>query len=218
MRRRRGVALAAAALLLLGIAASGPLHRVVARWTAAAGGLLAAHPTLGAGVFVGLSALAAMVTFFSSAALVPTAIEAWGPFASLALLWAGWIGGGVTAYGLARFLGRPAVRRIASARSLGRFEAVISKGTPFGVVLLVQLAVPSEIPGYLFGLARLPFPRFVAALALAELPYALATVYASGAFLQRRLVPMAIGMAAAAILGSTAWRRLRSHIADGQAP
>jgi uncharacterized membrane protein YdjX (TVP38/TMEM64 family) len=70
------------------------------------------------------------------------------------------------------------------------------------LVLLLQLALPSEIPGYLLGLLRYRFWRYIAALALAELPYALATVYIGASFIERRTYALvAVGIAVAAFAG-----------------
>jgi uncharacterized membrane protein YdjX (TVP38/TMEM64 family) len=99
------------------------------------------------------SALSAMIAFFSTAVITPIAVETWGAGASIALLWTGWMLGGVCAYGIGRSLGRPVVRALTSHDALDRFENRISSRAPFGLVLLFQLAMPSEVPGYVLGIA-----------------------------------------------------------------
>ncbi len=209
--RRRAVVLALIAAGLLAIVAIGPFHEELVRWIAAAGELLGRHPVLGMVVFILLAAASAMVAFVSSAVLLPAALEVWSEPVCVALLWVGWIGGGMLAYLIAKQLGRPAVRRLASSRALERFEKLVSSRTSFGMVLLFQLGVPSEIPGYLFGLARYPVLRFLGALAIAELPYALVTVYAGSAFVARRMVPLLVLMAATAVIGIVAFQAVRRH-------
>jgi uncharacterized membrane protein YdjX (TVP38/TMEM64 family) len=59
-------------------------------------------------------------------------------------------------------------------------------------MLLVQLAIPSDLASYLFGLVRCRFAVFAAALALAEIPYALGAVYLGASFLHRRILPLAV--------------------------
>lgn len=206
---RRAAGLMVVAMVLVGVAAIGPLHRVFSAWLASAGPLLVAHPVAGMALFVLLAALSAMVAFLSSALLLPAALHVWSEPACVALLWLGWIVGGTVAYYIAKYLGRPAVRALGSAKGLGRYEAIVRGKSSFGMVLLFQLAVPSEIPGYLFGLAGYSFPRFIAALALAELPYALASVYAGSAFMSRRLVPLVVLLTLAAILAAGSFRVLR---------
>lgn len=192
-------------LLLLGglglLASSGAFQSFLERILAATGPIVAEHPFWGAALFVLLSALSAMLAFFSSAVLVPVAIRTWGEVVCVFLLWLGWILGGACAYGLARFWGRPVVRRLASRDLLARYEERISRHSSWGLVLLFQLAVPSEIPGYVLGLARYGLRRYLTILALAELPYAVGTVYLGSSLLARRTFVL-LGLGALGILFS----------------
>lgn len=162
---------------------------------------MAAHPVLGATVFVALSALSAMLAFFSAMVIVPIAVFTWGQPLSMTLLWLGWTLGGMFAYGIGRSLGRPIVVALISSSALERFENRISNRLPFGLILLFQFAVPSEVPGYLLGLVRYPFGKFMLALSLVELPFAVATIYLGASFLDRR-VGVLIGLAAVGTLAS----------------
>lgn len=207
--RRRAFQLAVVAVGLLAVAAIEPLHDVFSTWLTKAGALLSAHQTAGALLFIALAAGSAMLAFFSSAVLLPPALEVWSEATCLGMLWLGWILGGVLAYLIGKYLGRPAMRSLGSSRALDKYEAMITAKTSLGIALLFQLAIPSEIPGYLFGMARYRFPKFLAALGLAELPYAVATVYASSAFLNRQLVPLVLLIVAGTVLGLAAFNRLR---------
>ncbi len=70
----------------------------------------------------------------------------------------------------------------------------------FRHVLLFQLAVPSEIPGYVLGLAGCRLRTYAAAIALGELPFAIGAVYLGESFLQRNyLLLLAIGVASVAL-------------------
>lgn len=204
-------------MLLCVVIAAGPLHRTLVGWLLGAGPILSAHPVGGAVLLVVLAAASAMLAFFSSAVLLPAALQTWSPPMVATLLWLGWILGGAVAYGIAKYLGRAAVRALASTAALSRYETIVSAKSSFGVVLLFQLAVPSEIPGYVFGLARLPFARFIGALALAELPYALATVYAGSAFMERRLIPLTILLALTAVVGVMSFRALHRRAQEESA-
>ncbi|WP_375759632.1 TVP38/TMEM64 family protein [Corallococcus exercitus] len=203
-----GLLLAGLALLASSEAFQSLLRRVLA----AVAPVISAHPVWGAVLFVLLSALSAMLAFFSSALLLPVALQAWGKAVCVLLLWVGWLLGGAFAYGIARAWGRPLIRRLTSARQLAHFEERISRRTPFGVVLLFQLAVPSEIPGYVLGLARYGLRRYLAVLALAELPYAVGTVYLGESFLEQHTA-MLLGLGAAGILaGLWAFHLLRERL------
>jgi uncharacterized membrane protein YdjX (TVP38/TMEM64 family) len=152
-------------------------------------------------VFLVLSALSAMLAFFSTAVLVPVALSTWGKALTLLLLWGGWTLGGVMAYSIGRFLGRPVVKTFLPEATVSRFEERISERTPFGLVLLFQLALPSEIPGYVLGLVRYRFLKFLGALMLAELPYAVGTLYLGASFLERQpLTLIALGVAGALLM------------------
>jgi uncharacterized membrane protein YdjX (TVP38/TMEM64 family) len=120
------------------------------------------------------------------------------------LLWTGWMLGGCCAYGLSRYLGRRVARWFLSGSSFTAYEKLIPRDAPFGLILLFQTALPSEVPGYLLGLGRYPFRKYLAALAISELPYAVATIYLGEGFLERRLwLLIGTGVAMAAFSGWT---------------
>jgi len=189
---RRVIAIALATSLLVAVASSDRLHGALLDLFAAAHEVIERHPVAGPVVFVLLSAASAMFAFVSSGLLVPPALVAWGSVETFALLWLGWIVGGVASYATARYLGRPVVAALSSGEKLARWEERISQRASFAVVLLFQLAVPSEIPGYVLGLVRYPLPRYLAALMLAELPFAIGTVYFGSGFLERRTTVMVL--------------------------
>lgn len=199
------VAAAAAALSQDGI------HAQLMQVLDAAGPVIAAHPRLGAVVFVVLSAVSAMLAFFSSAVLVPVALVVWDRWITIALLWLGWLLGGVIAYGIGRGLGRPLINTVGSARLIAFYQRRVSAGMRFPTVLLLQFALPSEIPGYLLGILRVRFRIYLAALALVELPYAVGTVLLGESIVQQRAEWLLVLGAAAVGVAAIAAYLLRSH-------
>ncbi len=200
------VALAAAALLY-----ADPVYGALQSLLDRAGPVIRAHPVAGVAVFVLLSALSAVLAFFSSAALVPVAIVAWGPAVSALLLWAGWWIGGTLAYGIGHLFGRPLLRGRRIAQVVDTYRARLQGRPGFGLVLLLQLALPSEVPGYLCGLLGVPLRTYALALAVAELPFAAGTVLL-GDGLVRRNAPLLLGVAllgGAAMLAAGALLRRR---------
>jgi uncharacterized membrane protein YdjX (TVP38/TMEM64 family) len=181
----RALLLVALVAALVAVGRSDTLHRELLDVLDASRNIIAAHPVGGAIVFIGLAALSAMLGFVSSAVLVPAAVYAWGAAWTGVMLWIGWTLGGLVAYTLAATLGRPVLRWIVAGEALRRYKPLLDKRPSFGSVLLFQLALPSEIPGYLLGLARYPLPRYLAALMLAELPYAIGTVLLGIGFVNR---------------------------------
>lgn len=200
-RKRAWIFLLFAAGIFL-VISSDELHGWVMNLLPEAEAIVRERPVLGILVFVLFASLSAMVAFVSSAVIVPVGIYVWGNAVSLLLLWLGWILGGVFGYSITRFLGRPVVKFLGPGPAFERYENRISRHASFGLVLLFQLAVPSEVPGYLLGLAGYNFWKYLGALALAELPYAVATIYLGSSFLERRLYLLAgIGLAVAAFSG-----------------
>ena len=69
-----------------------------------------------------------------------------------------------------------------------------------------------ELLGYVLGLVRYPFGKFILALAIAELPYTVATVYLGAGFIGARSgLVLAIGLALAG-LSIGAFYLLRRHL------
>jgi uncharacterized membrane protein YdjX (TVP38/TMEM64 family) len=176
------------AVVALGVAvlvvSSGELHAAITGAFAAARGIIATYPVAGMALFVLLAALSAMVAFFSSAVLVPVGVLAWGTAGTFALLWLGWFLGGVAAYAIGRHFGRRVLLWVVRDESLQRYERRLARHAPFPVLVLLQMALPSEVPGYLVGVMRYPFGRYVAALAVAELPFALGAVLLGDSFIR----------------------------------
>jgi len=196
---------------LVAAISSDQLHELLLMWIVWAEAIIRDRPVLGKLLFVAFAAASAMAAFVSSAVVVPVAVLAWGKAVSMLLLWIGWMLGGCGAYALSRSLGRKVARWAISESVIVSYEKMIPRDAPFGLVLLFQTAVPSEVPGYLLGLARYPFRKYLAALSISELPYAISTIYLGEGFLQRRaFLLIGTGLLMAAFSGWTLhWLRGR---------
>jgi uncharacterized membrane protein YdjX (TVP38/TMEM64 family) len=203
---------AALTLILVAAVSSEQLHSWLVGVFDQARVLIARQPVVGAIVFVLLSALSAMLAFLSSAVLVPAALVTWGKTLTLLLLWLGWITGGAAAWTVARYFGRAVAARLTSAEALSRYEARLSRRSSFWFIVLFQLALPSEIPGYVLGLARCPLGRYLPAVALAELPFAIGAVYLGAGFLARQVVPLIVFGAAGLLLVAVAFHFLHARL------
>lgn len=193
--RTRAGAMVALMVLAAALVASPSAHRWLLEQLATAETLIRAQQMTGMAVFVLLAAISAMVGFVSSAVLVPVAVYVWGAAASFFLLWVGWFAGGLLAYAIGRTLGRPVVRRLVRPATLQRYEHWATSRRSLVPIVLLQLAIPSDLAGYVFGVIGCPPAPYAAALALAEIPYALGAVLLGVSFLEGRLLPLiALGL------------------------
>ena len=206
---RRLAAIIAVTIIAGLLAGSSALHREIMAGIATAEPLIARHPFMGAGLFLGLAALSAIVVFFSGLLLVPIGVQVWGEIGCGLLLWAGWSFGGLLTYAVGRHLGRPMVKRLLPDGAMAHYENRIPRRGSFLTALLVQLALPSDVSGYFFGLLRYPAHAYFGGLVMAELPYALGTVFLGAAFMQGRSgLLLSLAAIALALLGLR-WLRHR---------
>jgi uncharacterized membrane protein YdjX (TVP38/TMEM64 family) len=139
--------------------------------------IMNAHPLLGSVIFFLFAAISAMLAFTSSVVLVPAANLVWGKLITFLLLWGGWIAGAIAAFGIGN-VARPLLVRLGHQETLDKYQQFVSKRMKFWAVLLFCFAVPSEIPGYLFGGLHYPFLKFLGAIAIVESIYAFGIVIA----------------------------------------
>lgn len=198
--------------VLVFLVSSDTLHGFILEALSYTDRLIDKHPTRGALVFMFLAAVSAMLAFFSSAVLVPVAVSAWGTTICVLLLWTGWVLGGACTYVVGRSAGRPIAARLSSREALSRYETWLTGRTPVWVVFLFQAAMPSEVPGYLLGMARYSFWKYLAVVSLVELPWAVGTVYLSAGFLERRLVLIILLSAAGLAFTASALYLLRRRL------
>ena len=212
---RRAAILAVAVSLAGFLTLSEGVHGRILAALALADPLFARHPVLGAVLFVCLAALSAMLVFFSGLILVPVGVQTWGQAGCFLLLWCGWVLGGLVTYSVGRRLGRPFVRRLLSVGAVARCEALIPAGGSFLTATLIQLAFPSDVSGYFFGLLGYQARVYLGALVFAELPYALGAVYLGSAFIHRQYWLLLSAAAVAAVAFAWDRRRRRNRAALG---
>jgi uncharacterized membrane protein YdjX (TVP38/TMEM64 family) len=123
---------------------------------------------LGVLLFVALGAVSALFAFFSTSALIPVALGAWGPVWTALFVWLGWTLGGLASYAGGRWLGRPAIDRFDRSGSVSRWLGRIQPETPSLIVALLLLSLQSELAGAVLGMARYPFTRYLVVLAGVE--------------------------------------------------
>jgi uncharacterized membrane protein YdjX (TVP38/TMEM64 family) len=206
-------ALAGLAVVVV-VVRSAELHAAINAAFLAAERVMVDHTVRGMVIFVLLSAVSAMIAFFSSAVLVPVGVYAWGATTTGFLLWFGWLLGGAAAYATGRYLGRPVVAWLVHEDRLQAAERRITANARFVVIVLFQMALPSEVPGYIVGVVRYRFVRYLGALALAELPFAAGAVLLGESFIAgdfRRLLWAGLALIALSAVAIAAWHRINGN-------
>jgi len=158
---------------------------LIRAWIDRADQIVAQNNLLSVAIFLVLSALSAMLAFFSTMVIIPVAVGAWGKLLTFILLWTGWLIGGIAAYAIGRYLGRPAVRWFVAEKRLKEVEARVDSSLSLPRLLLLQTALPSEVPAYILGTLRYPLRTYLYALMIVELPFAAGAVFIGDRFLQR---------------------------------
>jgi uncharacterized membrane protein YdjX (TVP38/TMEM64 family) len=197
------IALAAIVLLLTLVNYSATFRNFVDEATDWATVVMKAHPVIGAAVFFLFAAVSAMLAFTSSVVLVPPANLVWGRLITFLLLWGGWIAGAITAFGIGK-VARPLLIRLGYRETLDEYHQFVSKRMKFWAAVLFCIAVPSEIPGYLFGGLRYPFLKFLGAIAIAEAIYAFGIVIAGQSLIAGKPFPLTAIVASLIIIAVVA--------------
>lgn len=217
LNARRVAVLVVVLLVVLGVLSSEPLHRALMGLLEAAESVMRAYPRAGMLLFFVLAGFSAMLSFFSTAALVPVGVFVWGPTLTMAILWSGGTTGGILGYWFARTLGRRAVKRMFPAEPLRKYETFFTTRAKWRTILLFRIALQSELPSYVLGLVRYPFLRYLPIIMLAEALFVLVEVYLGAAFLERRVPTFLGALAVAVVLTVWAWRRLQREMAEAKA-
>ncbi|SPK72213.1 conserved membrane protein of unknown function [Cupriavidus taiwanensis] len=204
------LALGTVAVLVVAVAMSPAFKDLVEQVVDWAREVMAQHPVAGALVFFVFSAVSAMLAFASSVVLVPVATEVWGKPLTVLQLWGGWLLGASAAFGIGRLAG-PLLARTGYADKLEKYRGYVSKRMKFWAVLLFCIAVPSEIPGYLFGTMHYPLPKFLAAMAIAEAGYALGIVVAGASLAIDRPLHFVVAVGVLAVVAVAAGLVLRAR-------
>lgn len=130
------------------------------------------------------------------------------PVGATAVL-AGATAGAALSFGLARWLGRPAMARFVGSGRLARLDALLAR-RGFVTVLLLRLAfVPFNTVNYGAGASGVRFRSFVAATAVGIVPGTLFYTGLGGALREGGAAPMWIALTGLLVLSVGGWWALR---------
>jgi uncharacterized membrane protein YdjX (TVP38/TMEM64 family) len=165
-------------------------------------------------IFIGLSAVAALLGPVGIAPLVPPAVVLWGSTETFVLVLLGWLIGAFISYALGYWGGYPLLKFFLSADHVESVRHFMERRVSFKAVLLGRLALPAELLGYGLGAVRYPLGLFAAATLIAEIVFAALTVYAGQAFITQSisLFVILVGVALAIIFISFRWLKKQHHV------
>lgn len=218
LHHRRVVLVVLLAAFVVAVSTSDAVHRAFLDVLAAAERLMRAYPRAGMGLFMALSALSAMLSFFSSSALVPIGVYVWGPSTTMLLLWSGGVVGGIGGYWVARTLGRRIARLLVPEAPFRRYESYFRTRARWQTVLLFRVALQSELPSYVLGVVRYPFGRYLPMMVVGELPFVLFAVFLGEQLLERKGAVFAVVLALGLGMSVLAFRRLQREMREGSGP
>jgi uncharacterized membrane protein YdjX (TVP38/TMEM64 family) len=135
------------------------------------------NPFLGAGLFIVLNILDAVIAPGATLPLIPVAAHAWGHFWAGLVTTAGWTAGSLIAFSIARRWGAPLVKKLTSMERLRQMKPYIPKDVFWSIVFL-RLVMPMDLLSYLLGLfTHISWGKYVAATALGVTPPAFLLAY-----------------------------------------
>ncbi|MBP7550342.1 MAG: TVP38/TMEM64 family protein [Gemmatimonadaceae bacterium] len=218
LHHRRVALLVAFVAIVLAVTTSDALHQAFVDVLTIAERLMRAYPRAGMLAFVGLASLSAMLSFFSSSALVPVGVYVWGAQQTMLMLWVGGVLGGTAGYWMARTLGRRIVKRLVPEAPFRRYETFFRTRAQWRTVLLFRLALQSELPSYVLGVLRYPFRRYLPMMLLGEIPFVFFAVYLGETLLERNGVVFAIALCVGVGLTVLAFRALQREMRSDAPP
>ena len=170
------------------------------------------HPMLGIFVFMALAGASAMLSPFSSVPLVPVAIMLWGSAWTIVFLISGWLGGHIITYTIGYYAGYPVIKKFVALETIEQYSHKFTKKSEFLLVLLFRFASPAEVPGYVLGAVRYGFAKYFFATFIAEFPFAVITVYASEALIDRKPLIVAIVIAGGIVFLAIAFYLFKKQV------
>jgi uncharacterized membrane protein YdjX (TVP38/TMEM64 family) len=136
-------------------------------------------------VFIGLYIAQAVAAPIPGQALNFAAGYLFGLIPGILYSWLGLILGTTAALLLARYAGRPLVRRLVNPAALDKMDRLAaSRGLGFFFLVFLLPGLPDDIACFVAGLTLLPIPALIAASAIGRLPSIVASVWL-GVYAQR---------------------------------
>ena len=145
--------------------------------------------------FITLLILAVVLAPVTVVPLIPLASSLFGAFVTGILSIIGWTLGGVIAFFLARYVGRPVLRYFISLEKVDELEKKFSRTDEFVSLILLRMIVPVDILSYAVGVfTTLPLRTYALATAIGVAPFSFIFSYGGQALADRSYLTL-IGIA-----------------------
>jgi len=132
-------------------------------------------------VFIGLYIVQAVAAPIPGQALNFAAGYIFGVIPGILYSWLGLLLGTIAALLLARYAGRPLLRRLIDPAALEKMDRLAaSRGLAFFFLVFLIPGLPDDIACFVAGLTSLPIPALIAASAIGRLPSVVASVWLGG--------------------------------------
>lgn len=140
------------------------------------------------GMFFILMLIAAVVLApIAALPLIPIATALFGPFFTGIYSVIGWTIGGILAFIVARYAGRPLLSRLVTLETLARYERVVPNKIAFITLVLLRMIIPVDVLSYAVGfLSTMPLRTYAAATFLGVIPFSFIFAYGSSAIVARQ--------------------------------
>lgn len=126
--------------------------------------------------------------------LIPLSASAFGPFFAGVLSVIGWSVGGIIAFLIARYIGKPVIRHIISLEEIEKWESRLSSETEFWGLVVLRAITPVDILSYAVGLfSKISFRLYALATVIGVTPFSFILAYggealSEGSFLRLSLI------------------------------
>jgi uncharacterized membrane protein YdjX (TVP38/TMEM64 family) len=181
-------------------------------------GLVQKDETLSILIFIGISALATMLSSFIRVLPIPIALILWGNTPTMLYLLAGWLIGDALSYAIGYFAGNPIVKKIVSFDKIDYYREKIPPNAQFRLILFFVTATPAEIPNYVLGVIRYAFAKYFIATIFSELIYAYLSVWTGQALVQQNFVAFVIALFLLLVLFSYSFHLFNKYLKSEENP
>jgi uncharacterized membrane protein YdjX (TVP38/TMEM64 family) len=163
-------------------------------------------------IFIGISALATMLSSFIRVLPVPIALLIWGSAPTMLYLLTGWLIGDALSFIIGYSSGNSVVKKFVALDKLDYYREKIPPRAQFKLILFFVTAMPAEIPNYVLGIIRYDFAKYFIATIFSELIYAYLSVRTGQALIQQNFIIFAIAIALLIILFSYSFHLFNKYL------